>query len=98
MKPKFNLIFGNNTETRILELILSFNSAKKGLYRDFKIKQIRDEIKGATELTYGLIYYLLDCNILEKSKKINQVQYYQLNKKNKIAKMLINLYSELELK
>lgn len=88
-KTKFCDIFGYSPESKILEYLLEVREEK------LTFNDIVNAIGVNRKRAYEILKFYLKSNIIEKSDKIKQIQFYKLNVKNQQVKTLMKLFDNI---
>ena len=82
----FTDLIGYTPESRILELLIN------GRNEEYTFNKIAIALGINRQACYQILNYYRDIDLIIKTKKIRQCQYYRINKKDTRAKLLINLF------
>lgn len=82
-------LIGYSPESKIIEYLLEIRE------HEFTFNDIVTALSLNRKRAYEILRLRLKQGIVEKSKKVKHIQFYKLNRKNQIVKILIKLFDSL---
>ena len=84
-KTDFQLILGSSPRIKIIDFFM------ENMHKRYTLSEIRDNSKVSYTLVKIQIPELLELGIIEISRTVGKIKFYQLNMNNKITEKLLHL-------